>query len=107
MIETDVKRIREKQGLTQSQLADICGVTLRTVQNWENGKVIPPAMAKLLAAIGEEGFQKEESANNSTTERFLAVLERQQEMMSLQLAEIQKKNEQIDILLGVLKEREQ
>ena len=107
MIETDVKKIREKQGLTQSQLAEICGVTLRTVQNWENGKVIPPAMAKLLATIREEGFQTDESENNSTTERFLAVLERQQEMMSLQLAEIQKKDEQIDILLGVLKEQKQ
>lgn len=122
----DVKKIREKYGITQSQLADKLGITLRTVQNWENGKVIPPAMLKLLESIdiGETVSSVNFSDNgmsvaagkgsqvtlNPDTERFFSTLEKQQEIMSRQLEEMaamrkqaQKKDEQIDVLLDMLK----
>lgn len=44
----DIKKFREQKGLTQKQLANFCGVTLRTVQNWEAGKTIPDNIVKLL-----------------------------------------------------------
>ena len=37
----NIKKFRERKNLTQKQLAEVCGVTLRTVQNWEAGKTIP------------------------------------------------------------------
>lgn len=51
----DVKKIRKKLHLTQSELADLCGVSIRTVQNWENGGTIPTSMLRLLEKIEEEG----------------------------------------------------
>ena len=115
----DIKKLREKFGYTQTQLAVLCGVTLRTVQNWENGKVIPPAMLKLLESIESNEMVSSGSVAagngsqinlNQYTERFFATLEKQQELMSRQLEEMaemrkqaQKKDEQIDVLLGMLK----
>lgn len=123
----DVKNLREKFNLTQQELADLCGVTLRTVQNWEMGKPIPTAMLKLLKVVEESremisagdatqhGVSVAAGKNSQVTlsadtERFFATLERQQEMMSRQLEEMaemrrqsQRKDEQIDMLLNLLK----
>ena len=105
----------------------MCGVTLRTVQNWETGKPIPTSMLKLLKVVEDShemissgdaaqygvsvAAGKGSQVNLTTdTERFFATLERQQELMSRQLEEMaemrrqtQKKDEQIDTLLSLLK----
>lgn len=39
----DIKSLRGKLGYTQSELADKVGVSLRTLQNYENGKTSPNA----------------------------------------------------------------
>lgn len=44
----EVKRIRESLGLTQQQLAKSCGVSVRSVQNWEAGSVAIPDSKRLL-----------------------------------------------------------
>lgn len=44
----DIKNIRKKMGLTQRQLADALCVDVRTVQNWEAGKVIPATKTEIL-----------------------------------------------------------
>lgn len=130
----DVKKLRERHGLTQSQLAVICGVTLRTVQNWEKGKVIPESMVKLLEKIdGNETSSvvnaytnKENNSNEaaggvatggvaagrdvvlSNTERFFSTIEKQQEIITSALEivanQTQKKDEQIDELIQIIKE---
>lgn len=51
----DIKKFREQKGLTQKQLAEFCGVTLRTVQNWEAGKTIPDNIVKLLQTAIDKG----------------------------------------------------
>lgn len=45
----DVKSIRENTGLSQSKFATIIGVSVRTLQNWEQGHRHPqgPALALL------------------------------------------------------------
>lgn len=48
----NVKNFRKERGLTQTQLADRCGVSTRTVQNWEKGGTIPEVAKKLIAQIG-------------------------------------------------------
>lgn len=47
----NIKKFRERKNLTQKQLAEVCGVTLRTVQNWEAGKTIPDNIVKLIQTL--------------------------------------------------------
>ena len=49
----DVKAIREKTGLTQARFAIIMGVSVRTLQNWEQGHRIPQGPAVSLLRIVE------------------------------------------------------
>lgn len=49
----DVKAIRAKSGLSQSEFAERYGFNLRTLQDWERGRVQPPsAVRAYLAVIG-------------------------------------------------------
>ena len=34
----NIKHLRQQRNLTQTELADLIGVSLRTIQNWEAGK---------------------------------------------------------------------
>jgi putative transcriptional regulator len=51
----NVKAIRKKMGLSQSQFAALIGVNVRTLQNWEQGRRTPhgPALALLKVAKSE------------------------------------------------------
>ena len=49
--ETDVRAIREKTGLSQSQFALLIGVKLKTLQNWEQGRRRPVGPARVLLKI--------------------------------------------------------
>lgn len=42
---------REKTGLSQSQFATLMGVSVRTLQGWEQGRKQPSAAARTLLAI--------------------------------------------------------
>lgn len=53
MNEIDVKIIREQLGCTQETLAEKLGVSIRTVQNWENGKVIPKTKKEFILSLVE------------------------------------------------------
>jgi putative transcriptional regulator len=48
----DVREIRYKLGQSQTQFADMIGVTVPTLQSWEEGKRLPdgPALALLRVA---------------------------------------------------------
>ena len=39
---TDLKQARKAAGLTQKQVADICGVSAQAVKNWEAERREPP-----------------------------------------------------------------
>ena len=50
----DLKELRIKMGLTQSELAEKVGVSENTIQNWENGKTMPKGdnLNQYLSALG-------------------------------------------------------
>lgn len=125
----DIKKLREAKGLTQKELADRCGVTLRTIQNWDSGKNIPKSVAALLellvfptkddenissfaaggsvsvAAAQGSRVNVSKSRENTETDKFLSVLERQQELMFEQMKANNKRAEQIDRLLTLLENK--
>ena len=48
--EPDVKRIREQIGCSQAKLATLIGISIRTIQNWEQGHLAPLAPPKCYCA---------------------------------------------------------
>lgn len=51
--ETNVKGLRERIQLTQSAFARMIGVSVRTLQNWEQGRREPEGPAKALLRVVE------------------------------------------------------
>ena len=49
--EPDVKAIREGLGFSQSKFANLIGVNIRTLQNWEQGHRQPTGPAKVLLRL--------------------------------------------------------
>lgn len=45
------KALRERLGLSQSRFASIIGVSVRTLQNWEQGRREPEGPAKALLRV--------------------------------------------------------
>jgi putative transcriptional regulator len=50
----DVAKIREKTGLSQSRFAELLGVSVRTLQDWEQGRRAPSGAARTLLMIADQ-----------------------------------------------------
>ncbi len=50
----DVKTIRKKLKVTQKEFATMIGVSLRTLENWEQGRRRPVGTARALLKIASE-----------------------------------------------------
>lgn len=50
---SDVKAIREKTGLSQSAFAALMGVSVRTLQDWEQGRRKPSGPAYSLLRVAQ------------------------------------------------------
>ena len=46
--------VREKTGLSQSRFAELLGVSVRTLQEWEQGRRKPSGAARTLLLIAEK-----------------------------------------------------
>ena len=51
MNDLDVKNIRLKLNISQTELADMLGIHMRTIQNWESGGKIPKSKYAILRTI--------------------------------------------------------
>jgi putative transcriptional regulator len=49
----DVAGIREKVGLSQSRFATLLGVSVRTLQDWEQGRRAPSGAARTLLLVAD------------------------------------------------------
>ena len=47
----EIKEIRDKYGLTQDQFAEMIGISLGTLRNWEQGRRHPEGPARVLLRI--------------------------------------------------------
>ncbi len=50
----DVKGLRERLGLTQAEFSRMIGVSIKTLQNWEQGRREPEGPAKALLRVVEK-----------------------------------------------------
>jgi putative transcriptional regulator len=53
----DVTAVRQKIGLSQSHFARLLGVSVRTLQDWEQGRRAPSGAARTLIAIAAKNPQ--------------------------------------------------
>lgn len=47
----DVKAIREQYGFTQSKFAELLGINIATLRNWEQGRRRPEGPARILLSV--------------------------------------------------------
>ena len=50
----DVTSIREKTGLSQARFATLLGVSVRTLQDWEQGRRAPSGAARTLLLVASK-----------------------------------------------------
>lgn len=97
----NVKELRLKLNLSQGQFAKMVGVSIRTIANWEAGKVIPAPKVEMLRDLESGVFpsqivtQTRKNAQNvqgngnhlnadiaALSEKFLALLEEKDRQIS-------------------------
>lgn len=52
-----IASIREKTGLTQAHFAKLLGVSVRTLQDWEQGRRVPSGAARTLLMVAAKNPQ--------------------------------------------------
>ena len=50
----DVASVRKKTGLSQNRFAELLGVSVRTLQDWEQGRRTPSGAARRLLSVAEK-----------------------------------------------------
>jgi putative transcriptional regulator len=63
----DVRRIRQNLGLSQRQFSALLGISVNTLQNWEQGRRQPRGAAQILLRIAEQSPQAVLNAARSMT----------------------------------------
>src|ERR1044071_2266594 len=70
----EIPKLRKKLGLSQSKFAAVLGISIDTLQNWEQGRRQPAGPAKvLLKRLSERAASSEESEIN-TPEKAISPL---------------------------------
>lgn len=118
-MDNEIKKFREANNLTQKEFADMCGVTQRTVQNWEAGAKLPDMVRKYVQFLDsgkDENISSKASGNSVSvsaangskvnvgkeTERLLSMLEHSQRQIDEHLQLAKAKDKQISDLISVI-----
>jgi putative transcriptional regulator len=79
--DSEVRKIREKYGLSQDKFATLMGISVATLRNWEQGRRKPEGPARVLLRIAAThpnallNIIAEASREKLEKERFLKTLE--------------------------------
>jgi len=65
----ELKKMRKEAGLTQQELANLIGVSLKTIQNYENGEVIPETKHEILHRVLSKAIVKEPETSYEFTSK--------------------------------------
>lgn len=49
----DIRRLRERHGLSQPKFAAVMGISVGTLRNWEQGRRVPEGSARVLLRVVE------------------------------------------------------
>lgn len=113
---TDIEKLRNLLDLTQEAFAAKLGVSARTIQNWEAGKVVPKSKITILSQMAAKfpnesfsmfeatdspgaGYGNEVGISSEDLKRVLDEISSQREDF---MAELERKDSQIDRLLSLL-----
>lgn len=113
---TDIEKLRGLLDLTQESFASRLGVSARTIQNWEAGKVVPKSKLTILremaAKFPHESFSLFEASDSPgagygndigiSSEDLKRVLDEISSQRKDYMAELERKDSQIDRLLNLL-----
>ena len=113
MNDLDIRKIREKLGVSQEFLAEMIGVHPRTIQNWESGSTIPKSKYAILRDLvikpqqyagGEQSNVNGNNinGNNVTVNNQPDTIEKLLDILAMKEASLAKAQEHIDKLLGII-----
>ena len=113
MNDLDIKKIREKLGISQEQLAEMVGVHPRTVQNWESGSTIPKSKHAILRDLVlkpqqyycgdvEQANVMGDNIKNATDMAMQSELSKMIDLLASKELSLQKAQEHIDRLLAII-----
>jgi DNA-binding transcriptional regulator YiaG len=63
MTPEQIQKLRDDMELTQQQLADFLGVSIRTVNGWEAGRVVPKPLKMLLSYVARDDMDFKNEIN--------------------------------------------
>lgn len=113
MNDLDIRKIREKLGVSQESLAEMIGVHPRTIQNWESGSTIPKSKHAILRDLvikpqqyagGEQSNVNGNNINGNdvTVNNQPDTIEKLLDILAMKEASLAKAQEHIDKLLGII-----
>jgi DNA-binding transcriptional regulator YiaG len=73
----EIKTGRERQRMTQQQLADAVGVSLRTVSSWERGQSVPRNRAAVLADVLDLSIDRGPEFGQTALKKRIGALAKQ------------------------------
>lgn len=111
-----IKEIRKKFNINQYELAELIGVSRRTIANWESGATIPPQWQERLAQVAQKNTIEIgktvrsnggdiERNNSNHVDRMLTIIENQNEMFRRSQDEIDRLINIIEMKLGVTEDK--
>lgn len=111
-----VKEIRKKFNINQNELAELIGVSRRTIANWETGATIPPQWQSRLDEVAQKNTieigkvvrssgSDIERKSSDHVDRMLTIIENQNEMFRRSQDEIDRLINIIEVKLGVTEDK--